>query len=122
MNEIVVLVTAGSQDEAQRLSRLLVKEHLVACVNIVPQVTSIFLWEEKISEETECLLIMKTVVDAFPSLEARVKAIHHYDVPEILALPVVKGSGDYVSWIRKCTQAEKPQHARSVSATSEDFS
>jgi len=106
MNEIVVLITAGSQEEAQRLARLLVKERLVACVNIVPQVTSIFLWKEKVTEESECLLVVKTVVEAFPSLEARVKAHHHYDVPEILALPVVTGSSDYLSWIRKCTQAE----------------
>jgi periplasmic divalent cation tolerance protein len=103
MADIVVLITTGSQEEAKKLGHILVEEGLVACVNLVPKIQSIFSWEGKVVEEQECLLILKTVDDVFHSLEATVKAHHSYEVPEIIALPIVKGSASYLSWIREMT-------------------
>ena len=101
MGEVVVLITTGSEEEAGKIGRLLVSEGLVACANIVPKVQSIFRWEGKVVEEEETLLIIKSVDDAFESLETMVKAHHSYDVPEIIAIPIQKGSTEYLSWVRK---------------------
>ena len=105
MAEIVVLITAGSEDEARNISRILVGDKLAACVNIVPKVFSLFQWEGKVTEEHECLLIVKSVTEMFDSLVAKVKAVHSYSVPEIIALPIVKGSAEYLTWIRESTQS-----------------
>ena len=104
MAEIVVLITASSEEEAQNISRVLVGENLAACVNIIPKVRSIFQWEEKVTEEHECLLILKSVTDVFDSLVAKVKAHHSYSVPEVIALPILKGSADYLAWVREVIQ------------------
>ena len=101
MGEVVVLITAGSEEEAGKIGRLLVSEGLAACANIVPKIQSIFRWEGKVVEEAETLLIVKSVTDTFESLEKMVKAHHSYDVPEIIAIPIQKGSTEYLSWVRK---------------------
>ena len=97
--EIVVLVTTGSEEEAKTISRQLVKDGLVACANIVPQIQSIFQWDGKVSEEQETLIILKTKGHIFHSLEAAIKTLHSYSVPEIIALPIEMGSSDYLSWL-----------------------
>lgn len=99
--EIVVFVTAESESEAKSISYKLVEDGLVACVNIIPTVQSIFQWEGKITEEQECLLILKTTANAFRALEASIKASHSYSVPEIIALPIQLGSSEYLTWIRQ---------------------
>ena len=99
--EIVVFVTTGSESEAKTISYKLVQDGLVACVNIIPTVQSIFQWEGRVTEEQECLLILKTTVNAFRAVEAAVKAHHSYSVPEIIALPIQMGSSEYLSWIRR---------------------
>ena len=73
-------------EEAQKIGRILVEEGLVACANIVPEIQSIFSWEGQVTEEREALLILKSVKESFESIEAKVKALHSYDVPEIIAL------------------------------------
>lgn len=104
--EIIVLITASSGSEAERIARALVEEHLAACVNIVPEVRSFFFWDQKVQEEREVLLIGKSRAPLMERLIKRVKELHSYTVPEIIALPVVAGSREYLQWVRETT-AEK---------------
>ena len=100
---LVVLITSASRDEADTIARTLVQDRLAACVNIVPQIRSLFWWENKLSEEEEVLLIVKTRRSRFRELVLRVKALHSYRVPEIIALPIVEGSASYLQWIDEST-------------------
>lgn len=95
----VVLVTAPSEEEGARIARTLVEERLVACVNIVPGVRSVYRFEGKVFDEREALLVMKTSVDCTNALVARVRALHTYTVPEVLALDVATGSAAYLDWV-----------------------
>ncbi len=101
--EIVVLITAGSGDEAATIARALVDEHLAACVNIVPEVRSLFFWEGKTQDAREALLICKSRRPLLDRLIKKVKSVHSYTVPEIIALPVVAGSREYLDWVREST-------------------
>lgn len=101
---IVVLVTAASKQEAARIGRALVKAELAACVNLLPGVHSIFRWEGKVSEEREVLLIVKSRSDLFGRLAAEVRRLHSYQVPEVIAFPIVYGAADYLAWIHKSTR------------------
>lgn len=103
MDEIVVLVTAGSEVEATSIARDLVEKRLVACVNIIPGVRSIFQWEGKVTEECEYLLVAKTVSQAFEHVVVAVKSLHSYSVPEIIALPIQQGLPEYLRWVREST-------------------
>ncbi len=103
MDTLIVLVTASSQEEALRIGRRVVEKKLAACVTVVPNVTSVFEWEGKVCEEHEWLLVMKSNADAYETLEAEVKTLHSYEVPEILALSVVKGSSEYLAWVKAMT-------------------
>ncbi|HXG53284.1 MAG TPA: divalent cation tolerance protein CutA [candidate division Zixibacteria bacterium] len=96
---IVVYVTAGSAEEGERLARALVEERLAACVNRVAPVRSVYRWEGKIEQSEEELLIVKSRRDLFPVLEKRVRELHGYEVPEVIALPVVSGSEPYLRWL-----------------------
>ena len=112
MNDhIVVLITASSPDEARLIARALVKERLCACVNVVNSVRSYFWWEDEVQDEEEILLVCKSLVDRFSSIEKLVHEHHSYTVPEIIALPVVKGSSEYLDWvsteIKKTNREEK---------------
>lgn len=98
----VVLVTTPDADSARRLARALVEESLAACGNVVSGVASIFRWQDQVQEETEALLVLKTSADRLPSMQERVLELHPYDVPEVLALPVVAGSDAYVNWLGDC--------------------
>jgi periplasmic divalent cation tolerance protein len=101
---ILVLVTAASAEEAQNIARHVVEEHLAACVNIVVQVRSIFFWQGELSDEQEVLLVVKSRRPLFRRLAARVKALHSYTVPEIIAVPILEGSASYLEWIDAVTQ------------------
>ncbi len=105
MEERVVLVTASTQEEARAIGRRLVEKKLAACATVLPNVTSIFEWEGNVSEVSECVMVLKSHAGAYGALEAEVKAHHSYEVPEILALPVVQGSSDYLAWVRAMTMA-----------------
>ena len=104
MDEIVVFVTTSSDEEATALGKLLVERRLVACINIHPKIKSMFQWEGKITEEEECLMILKTRKSLFKDLEQTIIVNHSYDVPEIIALPIVVGSQPYMSWIHDMTK------------------
>lgn len=95
---VVVLVTCPL-DRSGPLARALVQERLVACVNRLPEVTSVYRWEGEVQEDSESLLVMKTTSKGFPRLRDRVLELHPYDLPEILALPVVDGLPGYLSWV-----------------------
>ena len=101
--EIVILITAGSSEEAAAIARALVDEHLAACVNVVPGVRSLFFWEGKTQEADEVLLICKSRMPLMDAVIARVRSLHSYTVPEIIALPVVAGLPSYLSWVREST-------------------
>jgi len=100
---VVIFVTTPNHDDALRIARALVEEERVACVNVIDKITSIFRWKGKVEEETECLLIIKTRVERVPDVIDRVKSLHSYDVPEIIALPIVDGNPSYLSWIDEVT-------------------
>ena len=96
---LVVLVTAPSPDQAAEIARALVEERLAACGNVVPAIRSIYRWEGKVHEDAEALLVLKTTRGRFEALRDRVLALHPYDVPEVLALPVEAGNAAYLAWI-----------------------
>ena len=97
---VIVLVTAGSVEEAERLAHDLVQSRLAACVNRISHVQSIYRWEGKIEKSEEELLVIKTRQDLFPAVEKLVRDLHSYSVPEIVALPLVAGSVPYLEWLR----------------------
>ena len=96
----VVLVNTGSEEEAEQIVRALVEDQLAACGNIYPRIRSIYRWQGKIEDEAEVPVILKTTKDHMSALIARVEALHSYDVPEIIALPVVEGNEPYLDWVR----------------------
>lgn len=95
----IVMTTAGSEEEARKLARHLVENHLAACVNIVPQVRSIYRWQENVEEETEWLLLIKTTARNFDAVRAAILELHSYDVPECICIEVEDGSPAYLQWI-----------------------
>jgi periplasmic divalent cation tolerance protein len=103
MDEIVVLITASTQDEAAKIARALVEGRLAGCVNIIKDIRSVYSWEGKIEDEAEVLMIAKTRQSLFDDLMKKVKELHSYTVPEIIALPVVQGSEEYLKWLRGVT-------------------
>jgi periplasmic divalent cation tolerance protein len=98
-DKILVLATAGSEEEAKELARELVKRRLAACVNIAPRVSSIYLWRGKIEESEEYLLIIKTRAESFARVRQCIEELHSYDLPECLAIPITDGSAAYLNWI-----------------------
>jgi periplasmic divalent cation tolerance protein len=96
---VIVYVTAGSREEADKLSRGLVEEKLAFCVTALPSVRSTYYWEGRLCEDEEVLLIIKTRASRFDALETWVRQNHSYDVPEVIALPIVKGSHAYLKCI-----------------------
>jgi periplasmic divalent cation tolerance protein len=103
MEYVVILITVSSEEEGVRIGKVLVEEGLVACVNIIPNVRSIFKWEGKISDEREHLLICKGKKDKFSKVIERVKELHSYIIPEIISLPIIDGFSDYLNWIDEVT-------------------
>jgi periplasmic divalent cation tolerance protein len=103
MNEIVVFITASTEDEAVTIARALVEERLAGCVNIVRNIRSIYRWQGKIEDDKEVLMIAKTKNKLFKALEKKVKGLHSYTVPEIIALPILAGSNDYLKWLNNVT-------------------
>ena len=96
---MVVLVTCPSKAEARRIAKRLLDMKLIACANIIGGVESIFWWKGKIDKASESLIVMKTVRGNLKDIEKIIKTLHSYDVPEIVALPLVWGSVDYMKWL-----------------------
>ena len=96
---IVIFITTATTDEAQQISKVLLERRKVACVNIVPGISSHFWWQDKLDSAQESLLIVKTKSSLLPEIISLVKGMHSYQVPEIIALPIVGGNQDYLQWI-----------------------
>lgn len=107
MEVSVMFVTVGKAEEAEKIARTLVGEKLVACVNVVPGIQSIYWWKGEVCEDTELLLIMKTRTALVGAVRDRVKELHSYEVPEIIALPIAQGLPAYLEWVAAST-AEAP--------------
>jgi len=96
---ITVFITAPNEEEAARISHAIVGERLTACVNIIRSVRSIYRWQGRVEDEQEVLMIVKTKRTLFERLQGRVRELHSYSVPEIIGLPVVEGSKQYLDWL-----------------------
>jgi periplasmic divalent cation tolerance protein len=99
MKNIVIFITAANQKEAKKIAGRLVSEKLAACVNIVPQVNSLFRWQGRVDGAKEVLLIVKSKAAAFRKIAALVKKLHSYEVPEIIAVPIIAGEKKYLEWL-----------------------
>jgi periplasmic divalent cation tolerance protein len=102
-DEVIVLITASSKEEAVNIGRALVDEHLGACVNVVPEVFSLFFWDGRTQNAREALLIVKSSLSLLDKIIARVKSLHSYSVPEVIALPIIAGSQEYLDWVKAST-------------------
>jgi periplasmic divalent cation tolerance protein len=98
---IVLFITTATVEEAQQISKVLLNQRKAACVNIVPKVSSLFWWQDKLDSAQESLLIVKTKASQLNEIVRLVKELHSYDIPEIIALPIVGGNQDYLEWIDK---------------------
>lgn len=102
---VVVLVTISSEAEARQLAKYLLQQKLIACANLMP-VNSLYMWEDEMQDDAEVLMILKTTSAVFSErLQAAIQAEHPYDVPEIITMPIVLGSADYLKWISGEVQA-----------------
>jgi periplasmic divalent cation tolerance protein len=99
----IMLTTAGSADEARKIAQALVERRLAACVNIVPQIESVYRWQGSVEHATEWLLLIKTQTSAIERLRDAIRELHSYDLPECLLLEVDAGSLEYLEWIAKNT-------------------
>ncbi|MFC1833284.1 divalent-cation tolerance protein CutA [Thermodesulfobacteriota bacterium] len=102
---IVCFVTIDDMAKAAEIARSLVEKRLVACVNIVPEIRSIYRWQGEICDDAERLLIMKTRSELFPQLLDTIKQLHPYEVPEIISFEIAQGLPDYLSWIDESTES-----------------
>ncbi len=98
-SRVVLLITTATEQEAHKIAELLLNERKAACVNIVPRVDSLFWWQGKLDSAQESLLIVKTVARLLPEIIETVKKAHSYEVPEIIALPIISGNEDYLHWM-----------------------
>ena len=99
VNHLQVITVAGSKEEASKIAETVVQKRLAACAQILGPVSSVYRWEGKVERAEEWLCIMKTRAKLYPELESLISQVHSYDVPEILAVPIVEGSKSYLSWL-----------------------
>lgn len=118
---MVVLITAGNREEAARLAEMLVGARLAACVQIMPEMESVYRWKGKVQRDPEILLLVKTARACFAELEREVRALHTYESPEIIALPVTEASAPYLKWLTETVGRRLPSRsvARSASVSAE---
>jgi periplasmic divalent cation tolerance protein len=98
-DHIVVLMTCKNAREGGRIARHLLDKNLIACANLVPQIQSIYRWKKKIVSEKECWVILKSTRELFPALRIEVEKQHSYTLPELIALPIIDGSPNYLNWV-----------------------
>ncbi|RLE79518.1 MAG: divalent-cation tolerance protein CutA [Thermoprotei archaeon] len=101
----VILITVPTREEALKISRDLLEKKLIACINILDNVHSLYWWKGKIEEGKELLLVIKTRLDLFEKVLESVKRLHSYEVPEVIALPIIAGNRDYLKWIDESVEA-----------------
>ena len=100
MTYIIVIMTTPNKSKAEKIIRKLLEEHLIACANVLDSVCSFFWWKQKIEQENEALVVMKSSKKLFKKIVQRIQELHCYDVPEILALPILDGSEAYLDWMK----------------------
>jgi periplasmic divalent cation tolerance protein len=105
-DKIVVLVTCSKRRECLKIARRLVNKRLAACVNVTSPIQSVYRWEGKVSTDKEFLLLIKSVRQLFPQITAEISKLHSYQTPEMICLPIVDGSPDYLQWLQ--TSLEMP--------------
>jgi periplasmic divalent cation tolerance protein len=98
-DKIVVLSTCATEEEAEKLARLLVDQRLAACVNVIPRIRSYYRWKGAVESADECLLVVKSSRELMAAIGAVLEKEHSYEVPELLALPVVEGAANYLNWL-----------------------
>lgn len=112
-DKVVILVTASSRRECRRIARRLIEEKLAACVSITQPIQSVYRWEGRIDQSKEFLMFIKTNRDLFPQIKAEIALIHSYHTPEIICLPIIDGSPNYLQWVgdsvRPPAEADVPQ-------------
>ena len=100
----LVLVTVPNNDVAETLAQQLISERLAACINILPGITSVYQWNNKIEKDSEVLLLIKTTTNVIDQLQKKVVELHPYELPEFICLAIEQGSSDYLDWISQCTK------------------
>ena len=100
---ILVMSTVPSEDQGKEIARTLINEKLVPCVNIIPAVKSLYMWKNKLNEDDELILIMKSKASLFDKIKERILELHSYECPEIIALPIINGFESYLNWIDENT-------------------
>jgi len=106
-HELIVFITTPNNDEAARIAEAFVSEQLAACVNIVAAVESIYRWEGKVTRDSETLMIIKTTDERYAELERRVRQLHSYSTPEVVAIRIERGSEQYLNWLRDSTATDE---------------
>jgi len=101
---VIVLTTLPVEGDVEKLASQLVEERLAACVNILPAMRSVYRWKNAIERADECQLVIKTTAEQVTALEARIRKLHPYDLPEFIVIPIVQGSADYLSWLSDTTR------------------
>jgi periplasmic divalent cation tolerance protein len=105
MNEkVVVLITVGSEEEAVKIAHALLEERLIACANIIPKIRSLYRWKGKLCDDQEGLMLLKTVRVHFPKIEERVRQLHSYEIPEVMAVTIQEGNESYFQWVEEETR------------------
>ncbi|MDQ3010134.1 MAG: divalent-cation tolerance protein CutA [Acidobacteriota bacterium] len=104
---LVVITTTETKEDAERLAHLLVEHELAACVQMLPQITSVYRWQGRVEQAGEALLLIKTNRQTYPRLESAIKQNHKYQTPEIIALPVAAGADDYLRWLSASLNTER---------------
>jgi len=112
MNDVLlVLSTCPDKHCAEQIARSLVEEGLAACVNISPQITSVYTWRGETESAEEVLLLIKTSAGRYAQLQQAVRSLHPYELPEIIAVPVTQGLPEYLDWVEQCTNTETSAHS-----------
>jgi len=106
---LVALSTVGNAEDAERIARALVERRLAACVNVVRGVVSVYRWKREIQRDEEVLLVIKTRAESFPALKEALVALHPYEVPELIALPIEAGHAPYLAWLDESTGVATPR-------------
>lgn len=104
---VVLFSTAGSEKEASQIAEYLVKHHLVACVNLVPAIQSIYWWNNQVNREQEVLMIMKTEKSQTKKIQKAIKSLHSYQTPELIGVDIVIGMPEYLAWVSSSTSSRK---------------
>jgi periplasmic divalent cation tolerance protein len=100
-DNVVIFITTGTDEEAHKIANMLLNKRKAACVNILPRVSSLFWWQDKLDSAQESLIIVKTRASLVNEIVSLVREAHSYDIPEVIALPIVGGNPDYLEWIGK---------------------